>query len=74
MTLVTLKRKEAGLTMSEVARRANMLLTKLWKIEHGERRLTAEDIPVLARAIGCAPSDLIPSLDDSPAEETADVS
>jgi transcriptional regulator with XRE-family HTH domain len=39
MSLVKEKREEAGLTMSEVARRAEMRLTKLWKIEHGELRL-----------------------------------
>ena len=64
MSLVTAKREEAGLSMSEVARRANMLLTKLWKIEHEQYRLLAADVPALARAIGCQPSDLLPALEE----------
>ena len=69
MSLVSVKRKEAGLTMTEVARRANMLLTKLWKIEHGERYLRVNDVAVLARAIGCQPSELIPALDEDDVEK-----
>lgn len=63
MSLVREKREAAGLSMSEVARRANMGLTKLWKIEHGELRLKVDDVPRLARAIGCAPSELIPDME-----------
>lgn len=62
MSRVAEKRKEAGLSMTEVARRAHMLVTKLWKIEHGELRLKADDVPVLAKAIGCDPRDLLPCL------------
>jgi len=72
MSAVSIKRKEAGLSLSEVARRANMLVTKLWKIEHGERRLMAADVLPLAQAIGCDPRDLLPALEEGPstAEET----
>jgi len=66
MSLVKAKREAAGLTMSEVARRANMRLTKLWKIEHGALRLKVDDVPRLARAIGCHPSELIPDYDEEP--------
>ena len=59
--LIRSKRTEAGLSMSEVARRADMLLTKLWKIEHGEYYLRAEDVPKIARAIGCDPRDILPA-------------
>ena len=66
------KREAAGLTMAEVARRAKMHHTKLWKIEHGERRLMAADVLPLAQAIGCDPRDLLPALEEGPstAEET----
>lgn len=67
MSLVKAKREEAGLTMSEVARRANMRLTKLWKIEHGERRLFADEVARLARAIGCDKADLIPDVEEEEA-------
>ena len=59
--LIRHKRTEAGLSMSEVARRADMLLTRLWKIEHGEYYLRAEDVTKIARAIGCDPRDLLPA-------------
>ena len=74
MSLVTAKREEAGLSMAEVARRINWVHTKLWKIEHGERRLLAEEVPVLARAIGCDPSDLLPSLAEPLTPTPAEVS
>lgn len=61
MSLVKTKREEAGLSIAEAARRAGMLTTKLWKIEHGERRLTVEDCARLAIAFGCQPQELIPT-------------
>ena len=59
-TLIRSKRTEAGLSMSEVAKRADMLLTKLWKIEHDEYYLRAVDVPKIAHALGCDPRDLLP--------------
>ena len=72
MTLTALpsvkaKREAAGLTMSELARRTNMRLTKLWKIEHGERALKARDIAILAQALGCDKGDLVPDVDEEAA-------
>jgi len=60
VSLVKQCREAAGLSMAEVARRANMVHTRLWKIEHGELRLHFEDVPRLANAIGCEVLDLIP--------------
>lgn len=60
MSLVREKREAAGLSISEVARRAKMLGTKVWKIEHGERRLTLEDAARLAEVLGCEVTDFLP--------------
>lgn len=60
MSLVRQKREEAGLTMAEVARRAKMHPPTLCKIEHNQRKLKADEVAALARAIGCQPHDLIP--------------
>lgn len=62
--LVTQQREQRGLSMSEVARRAKMPLTTLWKIEHEERKFVVDEVARLARAIGCQPSDLIPDIPD----------
>ena len=62
MSLVRTERQRANLSMSEVARRAKMHLPTLWKIEHGQRKLKVDEIALLARAIGCKPSDLIPDI------------
>ncbi len=64
MSLLKAKRQQAGLSVSELARRVNMGMTRLWKIENGELRLKVDDVARLARALGCQPSDLIPPLDD----------
>jgi hypothetical protein len=60
MSLVKARREEAGLTLTEVARRADMLCSKVWKIEHDHRRLTLADAARLARAIGCTVGDFLP--------------
>jgi len=66
MSQVKAKREAAGLSMSEVARRAKMLGTKLWKIEHGERRLTLEDAARLAEVLGCDVKDFLPQREHEP--------
>ena len=66
MSLLTKKRKEAGLSMTDCAQRADMDLSKLSRLEHGHLKLKVNDVLVLARAIGCKPSELIPDLDDDP--------
>lgn len=62
MSLVTREREKAGLSMSEVARRARMHFSTLWKIEHGQRKLYVNEVALLAQAIGCQPSALIPDI------------
>jgi len=64
MSLVRIQRKQAGLSMTEVARRSRMHLPTLCKIEHGQRKLKADEVARLAHAIGCRPSDLIPELEE----------
>lgn len=64
MSLLTKKREEAGLSMTELAARAKMDLSKLSRLEHGHLKLKADDIVTLARAIGCKPGALLPDLDD----------
>jgi transcriptional regulator with XRE-family HTH domain len=67
MSLVRRKREEAGLTQTEVAKRAHMTGSKLSKIESGALKLKVDDVLVLARALGCKPSELIPDLEEEPA-------
>lgn len=67
MNLLQREREARGLSLSEVARRAQMRTTKLWKLEHLELRLKVEDVPRLARAIGCEPLALIPTEPGQPA-------
>ena len=62
-SLVKACREAAGLTMSEVARRSGLSISKLSKIEHGTHRLKVDDVPRLADAIGCDVRALIPKLD-----------
>ena len=61
------KREAAGLSMSALARKTNMRLTTLWKIEHGERALKARDIAILAQALGCDKGDLVPDVNEEAA-------
>jgi transcriptional regulator with XRE-family HTH domain len=60
MLLVKARREEAGLTLTEAARRADMLCSKVWKIENDQRRLTLVDAARLAAAIGCDLEDFLP--------------
>ena len=64
MSLLTKKREEAGISMTVCAQRAGMDLSKLSRLEHGHLKLKINDVLLLARAIGCRPSELIPELDD----------
>lgn len=60
MSLVKGKREELGITLTELARRANIGLSKLSKIENDQLKLKVDDVSKLARALGCDPRDLIP--------------
>lgn len=59
MSLVKLRREQAGLTQSELAKRANMTASKVSKIENGHLQLKEEDILTFARVLGCKTSELI---------------
>jgi len=60
MSPLRAKRKEAHMTMTELARRLEMRLPRLCKIETGKQRLLAQEVPAFAAALGCNPMDLIP--------------
>lgn len=64
-------RLKVGMTMTELAARTAMDLSKISRIENGHLRLKVDDVLILAKALGCEPVDLLPSLVD--AEEAVDV-
>jgi transcriptional regulator with XRE-family HTH domain len=59
-------RSERGLTLAQVAERANLDVSTLSRLEAGKRRLTLEHLPGLAAALGVSIDELIgapPSFD-----------
>lgn len=59
-------RGERGLTLAQVAARANLDVSTLSRLESGKRRLTLEHLPGLAAALGVSIDELIgapPSFD-----------
>ena len=52
-------RREQGLTLQEVAERANLDLSTLSRLEAGKRRLALDHIPALAEALGVSADDLL---------------
>lgn len=64
MSLITQQRKAVGLSLRACAHLAGMDHAKLFRLEHGHLKLKVNDVLLLARAIGCKPSELIPELDD----------
>jgi transcriptional regulator with XRE-family HTH domain len=62
MSLVREQREKCGLTMTELAELAGMTLSKLSRIEGGHRFLKVNDVLLLAQALKCQPSELIPLL------------
>lgn len=59
-------RTERGLTLAQVAERANLDVSTLSRLESGKRRLTLEHLPGLAAALGVSIDELIgapPSFD-----------
>jgi transcriptional regulator with XRE-family HTH domain len=59
-------RNEQGLTLAQVAERANLDVSTLSRLESGKRRLTLEHLPGLAAALGVSIDELIgapPSFD-----------
>jgi transcriptional regulator with XRE-family HTH domain len=54
-------RGERGLTLAQVAERANLDVSTLSRLESGKRRLTLEHLPGLAAALGVSIDELIGS-------------
>jgi transcriptional regulator with XRE-family HTH domain len=54
------KREDAGITMTELAARVNMDLSKLSRLENGHLQLKSTDLVALAIALGCKVEDLLP--------------
>jgi transcriptional regulator with XRE-family HTH domain len=52
-------RSERGLTLAQVAERANLDVSTLSRLESGKRRLTLEHLPGLAAALGVSIDELI---------------
>jgi transcriptional regulator with XRE-family HTH domain len=55
---VTLARRNARLTKTEVARRCGVSLSLISEIEAGTRNATPEKLVLLAQALGCTVEDL----------------
>lgn len=54
-------RTERGLTLQQVAERANIDISTLSRLEAGKRRLALDHIPALAAALGVSTDDLLAS-------------
>ena len=54
-------RKRVGLKIEELAERAGLSTTYVWRMERGERNVSLKNLQKLADALGVAPSDLIES-------------
>src|SRR3712207_203651 len=52
-------RGERGLTLQQVAQRANIDVSTLSRLEAGKRRLALDHLPGLARALGVSADDLL---------------
>ncbi len=55
------RRTELGLTLQQVAERANMDVSTLSRLESGKRRLALDHIPALAAALGVTTDELLSS-------------
>lgn len=52
-------REALGMTGEELAQRVGTTSAQIYKLERGERRLTADWMARIAEALGCSPADLI---------------
>ena len=55
-------RKEAGLTLHQLAEKSGVNYQKIWQIEHGKikpENITLRTAQKLATALGCTPEDLL---------------
>ena len=53
-------RKQANLTLDQLAQRARTTKSQVHKLERGERRLTVDWIMRLSKALNCEPQQLLP--------------
>jgi len=53
------KRKEAGLTQAEVAKRLNRHQSYIANVEGGQRRVDVVELVYLARALGFSPAEAV---------------
>lgn len=60
MSPLRAKRLEAGLTLTELAKRAHMTHDKLSRLERGIYKLTVDDVLRLASELGCEASEIMP--------------
>ena len=67
MSTIRSKREAAGLTITELAARAQMSLSKVSRLENGILELKVRDLRVLARVLGCEPGELIPDIENGSA-------
>jgi transcriptional regulator with XRE-family HTH domain len=61
--LLRAKRNSIGISQEELAFRSGLHRTYVGSVERGERNLSLENIFLFAKALGCAPSALIPSIE-----------
>lgn len=52
------RRKEAGISIAELARRSGVSAAELSDIEYGKRKPRATTVMALARALGCSYDDI----------------
>ena len=58
-------RQQKGLTLAEVADKAETSLQQIQRLENGERRLTTDWIARLAKALNVSQAEIVPDLSDS---------
>lgn len=63
------KRKQSELSLADLEKQVRRWLpgftrNTIYRIEHGLRRVDADEIPPLARALKCLPQDLLDSMPD----------
>ena len=59
MLKLMLKRKEAGLTQGELAKRVGLKRMTIYNYEAGIRKPTADKLKQIANVLGCSLDDLI---------------
>ncbi len=59
-----LRAERGEMPMAELARRANLTVPGIWRIERGERTPSLPNLVILARALGCRVTDLVSPLDE----------